>query len=127
MTLQLRPPTEEDFKNLGECLARDQYHSAQTVEQWKNSKAELITFYDEKGPIFHIALERVLRVHFQHDQTRDLETRKKAMSEAIEWLKGHSREAGFVEIIFESTIKPLIKFFSQFGFKPSPAENKVTL
>jgi len=125
MNLELRPPTEQDLKNLGECLERDGQHGS--LEEWKESGAELITFYDEQGPVFHIALQRGLRIFLQHDQGRDLDTRKAAMTEAIQWLKGQAKDKGIKELIFESTIKPVIGFFSQFGFNASPNEQKVKL
>jgi hypothetical protein len=127
MKLELRPTSNEDLKHLETCLAKDPFHGGQTVENWKGNTGELITFYDEKGPIFHTKMERVLRVHIQFDGS---ETRRNAitLSEGFKWLKETARKQGFTEIVFESVNPPLIEFCKKhFGFLPASNDFSVKL
>ena len=123
----LRASTETDLKDLDVSLAQDEYHKGQTAAQWAAPNGELMTFFDAEGILYHIRIEKLVRVHFQQNKDASGLRLARGMKEGILWLKKAARDSGHREIIFNSTVEKLKKFFEPFGFKPSPEENKVIL
>lgn len=108
MNLQVRKPLESDLEHLKKCLGTDEFHKLQDPSWWTNN-GELITFYDEKGPVLHVKAELALRVHVQFDPTQ----RKRnavALKPAFQFVKEHAIRSGIKEIIFDSIYEPLINF-----------------
>jgi hypothetical protein len=129
MDVKLRKSTLLDLQNLAVNLAVDPYHGEGTFKPWLDSPGERITFYDDKGILFHILLERTVRIHFQHNEEADKRRLIVGIKHGIEWLKTTSAAAKprIVELLFDSIAEPLIKLFARWGFKPSPHEQKVRL
>jgi|SRR5208337_2309663 len=117
----IRPATAEDCQHLAECLALDEWHKTETPEQWTQCQGGLITFFDEKGPIFHMAfedeLEETLRVHCQFDPR---ERRRTALGllDAFNKVTATAKQSGKKRIVFKSESPKLIAFLERLGFAP---------
>jgi hypothetical protein len=116
-----------DLEDLEAALAADSYHSGQTAAQWAQPNGELMTFADKDGVLYHIRIEKVLRVHFQHSPSASKRRLAVGMKHGIEWLKDAARKSGHREIIFNSTAQELVEFFARFGFHPMADEHKAEL
>lgn len=129
MNLQLRKSNDTDIEDLRVSLSSDQFHREQKVENWTATGGELLTFYDGDAnePLFHVRMERIMRVHFQHSISSDRKRRIVGMKQAILWLKKKAKELGFRELIYESSASKLVQFFSRFGFTEAKNEQKVSL
>jgi hypothetical protein len=127
LSLQIRPSTLEDVKHLSECLAKDPWHSTQTVEQWASSNP--VTYLDNEGPVFHVVFEDTkdplggkLRLHIQFDPDQ---RRRNALAliEGFPKVKQTAKDAGFTCIEFDSTSPKLVAFCTKyFGFVESSPE-----
>lgn len=120
--MNLRKPLDEDIIRLRECLIADEYHCNQTVEDWLATPGEFMVMADDEGHRVFVRIERVLRVHFQHDQKVPRRKLVPLIYKAFHWLMGSARTNEFSEVIFESRAKSLVLFIEKlFGTKP--AEN----
>lgn len=129
MKLNLRPSSSSDIEDLGVSMSSDPFHKGQSVANWTGPGGDLITFFDDETNevLFHVRMERIMRLHFQHSLSADRKRRIVGMKQAILWLKSKARELGFRELIYESAASKLIKFFSRFGFVEANNEQKVQL
>jgi formamidopyrimidine-DNA glycosylase len=129
MKLNLRPSNEADIENLHVSLSVDPFHQGQSVTNWTSPGGDLITFFDEETNevLFHVRMERIMRLHFQHSLSADRKRRIVGMKQAILWLKQKAKDLGFRELIYESAASKLIKFFHRFGFVEATNEQKVQL
>lgn len=117
--IQLRKPTEDDMSRFQACLTADQDHARQNAEAWTAPPGEFFAFYDQKGNRVWVRLERVLRVHFQHDPETPRRELASLIYRGMAWVVGEARKKNFEEVIFESRATRLIQFLEKlFGFKP---------
>lgn len=128
MELNLRPTSPEDLEHLAECIELDEHHRGLDAEKWSEPLTETMTFYDEKGTLFHLRLSRAMRVDVQFDPRVPRKRTALALAKAFAFVKGEARKSGFREMIFESKHQPLIDFFKkQFAFQESKDEVKAYL
>lgn len=118
MSVDLRPPTEEDFARFKWCLAQDEAHKEQDADDWKSAPGELFTFFDHRGNRVWVRIERVMRISIQHDPESPMPALSRILYKGFFWLKGEARSKGFTEVIFESRAPRLIHFLKNlFGFE----------
>jgi len=108
--------------------------TSKTRRYGQPNRVNLWFFYDEKGNRVWVRLERVLRVHFQHDQKVPQKEMVRLIYNGLRWVVGAAREKQFNEVIFESRAPRLIQFCKKlFGFKSvegnyslcvAPADNR---
>lgn len=126
--IQLRKPTEQDIERFKECLAADEYHKDQDPDVWIKEPGELMTFFDKHNNRVWVRIEKVLRVHVQHDPATPDSKQVFLFHKAFAWLQGMARISGFSEVLFKSTAQPLIAFFmKRFGFAATKDEYSVHL
>lgn len=117
--INLRKPTEDDLARFKECLGRDAEHCNQKVEDWTDEYGEFMVFYDQHGNRVWVRLERVLRVHFQHDDAVPRKEQVSLIYRGMQWVVGAARNKKFTEVVFQSRALRLIKFLHKlFGFEP---------
>lgn len=122
MRVDIRKPTEDDLARFKECLASDADHSKQDIDAWLAGPGEFWTFYDQAGNRVWVRIERVLRVHFQHDHETPRRELVSLIYKGISWVIGAAREKQFEEVLFESRATRLILFLEKlFGFTPVEA------
>jgi hypothetical protein len=86
--------------------------------------AEAYLMEDENGPLFFFKMSRAIRISIQFGPSATREERDRN-AEALEvgfgWLLSQAQDAVVREMIFESTVVPLIRFCeNRFGFKKAP-------
>lgn len=130
MQVYLRAPTPSDIEHLRECLSLDIWHVGQTEEQWINCAGGLTTFYDHKGPIFHMAFENepehTLRVHCQFD-LREKRRTAVGLVRAFQQITALAAKNLYDQIKFNSDSPTLVAFFDRLGFKKEGNEYTLTL
>lgn len=133
--IDLRAPTEEDRLHFIKAVFEDPHHPERTrkdqqdkILDWAGPNTQTMTFYDENGQILHLRVTRALRIEVQFDAAAGQERTGAALMSLFEWLKVTAHKAGFRELLFESTFRPLIAFCKdKMGFKPSPDEQKYVI
>lgn len=119
MKIDLRKPTDDDLARFKECLALDTDHGQQDPDLWTAEPGELMVFYDKKGHRVWVRIERVLRVHFQHDHATPRKELVSLIYKGMHWVIGSARASKFSEVIVESRAVRLIQFLKKlFGFTP---------
>lgn len=126
---QLRQTTEEDRELCQKWIDADPDHKGMSADFFLSGDAgvECMVLVDKWGePRFFFRQQRALRVHMQFppDATRDeREKTREALTHGCGWLKHMASRHAYREIIFESTVLPLINFCKKrFGFRSSPNE-----
>jgi hypothetical protein len=116
--VSLRKPTEEDLARFRECLAAEPDHQMQNPDDWTHGPGEFWVFFDEKGERVWVRIERVLRMHIQHDQKSPRKSIVSLIYKGFSFVLTEARKNGFEEIVFQSTEQRLIAFCKKlFGFK----------
>lgn len=116
--MDLRKPTEDDLQRFKECLAAEPSHVEQDADKWTAPPGEFWTFFDVEGNRCWVRIERVLRIHFQHDQAVERKKIIPLIYQGFAWLIGEARSKGYEEVIFQSTEPRLVAFCKKlFGFK----------
>lgn len=118
-SVQLRKPTEDDLQRFLQCLATDADHKAQNADAWTLPPGEFFVLYDRQGNRVWVRLERMIRVHFQHDHETPRKELVTLIYKGMSWVIGSAREKQFEEVIFASRAPRLIAFLQKlFGFAP---------
>lgn len=118
-SIRLRKPTTDDINRFTCCLTADPDHAKQDIEAWTAPPGEFFVFYDSKGNRVWVRLERVIRVHFQHDPETPRKELVSLIYQGMVWVMGSARQKNFEEIIFASRAPRLIAFLQKlFGFEP---------
>lgn len=116
--IQIRKPTEADLERFKQCLSLDQDHAGQNADSWTAPGGEFWVFFDQKGNRVWVRIERVLRVHFQHDSATPRKELVSLIYKGMSWVIGAARNKKFQEIIFESRAPKLVAFIKKlFGFR----------
>jgi hypothetical protein len=123
--LYQRATRETDREQLEAMIAEDADHAGRsTADFWLPSEKDknrlCVTFEDDKGPVFFLRLEKVLRVHAQFG-TDKMRTAR-ALIDFNEWLDRESRQHGYVQVIWDSISSSLVRFAEKFGYHKSPNE-----
>ena len=126
MSILLRKPTDDDLARFKECLANEPDHAKQDAESWTAQPGEFMVFYDAKGNRVWVRIERVLRVHFQHDPETPRKELVYLIFRGLQFVINSAKNKDFNEVIFESRAPRLIQFIQKiFGFKPVEANFSV--
>ena len=124
-----RDAVEEDRKQLNEWIAASPSTHQVSTDFWINKRDEngslkelgvkTLVIEDESGKVFHLRVENVMRVYVQFppDTLIDPERTKDALMQSFKTIAGNGIRLGYKEMLFDSTAKPLIRFFKKFGFK----------
>jgi hypothetical protein len=85
----------------------------------KISGVKCVAVEDEKGVVFHLRFENVMRVYaqFPPEDEVDPERLRKALKESFVFIASGAKKIGYKEMIFDSVSQSLISFFKLFGFK----------
>lgn len=117
--IKLRKPTDADLARFKECLAADADHGKQDADAWTAAPGEFMVMLDGKGNRVWVRIERVLRVHFQHDQDTPRKELVSLIYKGLYFVIGSARQKEFSEVILESRAPRLIRFLQKmFGFEP---------
>jgi hypothetical protein len=128
--LTLRPATEDDRELCQRWIDADPDHRGKiTADFFLEGEAgvECMVLVDKWGqPRFFFRQQRALRIHMQFPPNTTSEERTKtreALTFGFGWLKHIASRHGYRELIFESTVVPLMNFCkNRFGFSSSPNE-----
>jgi hypothetical protein len=109
---------------LEQLLANDPIHKdvpaqffiEKTEDGTKGLGVKCLTIENEKGPIFFLRFENVMRVYLQMNADQDPEEVKTAFKETLVLVHTNGRKLGYKALIFDSVYKPLIRFFKALGF-----------
>lgn len=119
----LRQATEEDLLRFKECLARDEYHQGTDPLWWTGQPGEFMVFFNGKGDRVWVRIEKVLRIHMQHDPASDKADVAPMLLHIGHWLEETARSSGFAELILMSTARPLIAFIKRrLGYRDAKNE-----
>lgn len=128
--LKYRPVTEDDREKLVEWIAADADHCEKCdPDFWLKPEegVRLFAVQDEQDDVFFVRAENVMRLHIQFCSVSERKRLAKAIDEFTPMIAEGARQQKYKQLIFESIFKPLIRFLSKRGFKPSPAENTYDL
>ena len=121
----IRKPNVEDIEHFKECLKLDPYHPHSTPDFWTMPTGEMFVFYDEDGNRLYARIEKILRIHMEHDPNTPRRKQAKLISALHAYFRDKGAQAGFVELIFDSIAPKLREFCKKhFGFKD--VENNLT-
>jgi hypothetical protein len=124
--LKYRPTNSNDKDLLASWIAADPEHKAKencTPDFWLTPPQDSESFVaeDATGPIFFVRSETLRRLHIQFAPQNEWKRLAVALDLFVKDMKatgaGHVRQ-----FIFDSVYKPLIKFLSRRGVRPSPNE-----
>ncbi len=86
---------------------------------------EFLVFAEHDTRVW-VRIERVLRVHIQHDPESKTRATASLIYKGFSWIQSAARNAGYSEVIFESKAPSLIRFVKKlFGFEPVEANYHV--
>jgi hypothetical protein len=127
MLNKIRPINENDKLLIEKSIAVDPDHSGKSnVDFWlPQDRTNCFAVEDEKGVLFYIRAENVLRLHMQAVPANDKEERAR-LAKGIDDFAAHIKEAAkktYRQIIFESVYAPLIRFLHQRGYRASKDEH----
>jgi hypothetical protein len=124
--LRSRPVQDADKEILERWIDADEDHKGRCKpEFWMdNTPAQSSSFAveDEKGVIFYVRAEKLIRLHIQFAPPEEKKRSARAIIEFTKWLKGDAVKHGYMQIVFESVYRPLVLFLHRLGFKTSPNE-----
>jgi len=123
----LRAATDSDKLHMAKCFSLDSWHQKEHIESWLNS--HLTTFYDEQGPILHMAFTdegATIRLHAQFDPLAKRRTAR-AIPQVLEMIKRVARENGYTSLALWSESPSLIAFMERLGFKKSGEDYSLAL
>lgn len=113
----------EELDRLKQWVASDPYHKDLLKgEFWIPKPGEkgikYLTVSDENGIVFNLKLVNAMRVYVQFSPESQPDRIKNALTEAFGFISAGAKRLGYHEMLFDSIARPLIRFFSKFGFKP---------
>jgi len=118
--VRVRPPTATDLFHLQRCHEQDEWHRDDaTFEQWITAPGGITTFYDDAGPIFHMAffLEgKTLRLHAQFDSHGGKFRTARTIIVALDRIERLARENGTQRLAIWTKSPGLEKFMTGLGF-----------
>lgn len=112
----LRSTNLQDTLHLAECLELDEWHKNEILETWL--KRNLTTFYDEKGPIFHMCFTqegKTLRLHAQFDPREKMRTARGIIF-ALEQIRRVGMGQGLERLVLWTESPGLARFMGRLGF-----------
>lgn len=120
--LHQRGVKESDREQLEEMIAADPDHRGRcTADFWMpDDKSLCLAFEDDKGVVFFLRLEKVLRVHAQF--VADKMRTARALIDFNSWIDREARQHGYIQIIWDSVSASLVRFAEKFGYRSSPNE-----
>ena len=83
---------------------------------------KLFVIEDSIGPIFYVRGENLLRLHIQFAPESEKRRLAKAIDEFTPLIAAGAKKTHYKQLIFESTVKPLIEFLAKRGFRSSKDE-----
>jgi len=116
--------SQADSKTIQGWINADPDHKGKTTPEFfqDHEKAECMLMCDVEGPLMCVKIERCLRLHIQFDVEGRFRTAR-AMKESFNFFIEKAKIAGYNQVIFESSCKPLIAFCTKhFGFVESDNE-----
>lgn len=128
---KLRAATPADEVWLKAAIEADDDHRGRVkpafFTEQLTGRAECMVIEDAEGaPVFAFRMERAIRLHIQFQPATTTEERQRigaALTEGFLWLREAAQASGFREILFQSTVAPLVRFCSKrFGFTRSTSE-----
>jgi len=109
----VRNYSEEDKAHLVTCLT---HQNDKSPERWIDGGLQVL--YDEDGHRLYVKVEQCVRLHILHEPSlRKRDAANLILQGGIQ-IRQALKGLGFKEMIFESTVEPLIKFTGKLlGFK----------
>lgn len=123
----LRAATDADKLHLAKCFSLDEWHRREHIENWMAT--DITTFYDERGPVFHMAFNsegKSVRLHAQFNPLEKYRTAK-AIPRVLEILKDVAVSGGYDTLCLWSASPGLISLLERLGFKKSGEDYVLTL
>ena len=100
----------EDHALLADSLKDDQYHQKTTPEFFYAPGSFCKVYEDSEGPVMFVRGTKAIRLDIQFVNNRDFERNRKTMVEEFSAFADSCRQAGFTEIVFNTT-SPLLRRF----------------
>lgn len=124
MIEKIRPITEEDKILLAESISKDEYHKDNTDADFFYEYGSICNVYEDKtGPVMFVRGTQALRLDIQFINNENKRRNVAMMMQGFPTLAKQAKEAGFTEIIFNSTSELLRSFcIKYFGFEVSGDE-----
>jgi hypothetical protein len=128
--IKCRPIKASDGELLEKFLLADGEHSKTSdISFWlppsdcqvKHKGVDYLAVEDEKGVIFFIRLENILRMHCQFAPETEIARTRPAVAEFAKLIQRQARDQ-YKQLIFESVSLSLIWFLRKFGFRRSKNE-----
>lgn len=124
--LKFRRTSEADKPQLAEWIAADSDHRGRgTPDFWmpdSDGQGDCFAMVDEKGTIFYVRAENVVRLHIQFAPPSEKRRTAAAIDEFTKLMAKGAKAKKYSQLIFESTVLPLITFLEKRGFRPSKNE-----
>lgn len=123
MILKYRPLNGQDKDTLTEWIDRDPDHKGRcNAEFWASppSQAESFATEDDKGAVFYVRTEKLLRIHVQFDPAENERT-KAALEQFCTDIKRTARPT-YKQVIIETVFRPLALFLLKQGMHRSKNE-----
>jgi hypothetical protein len=121
--LKYRPTSELDKALLEDWVLADDDHRDTTHPHFflPQDRTNCFAVEDDKGPVFFVRAESVLRLHIQFAPKSEWRRLAKTIDLFAEQIKNDAKYS-YKQIIFESTSPGLVKFLSKRGYRLSPNE-----
>jgi hypothetical protein len=125
--IKFRDTNESDIPQLIEWSSKDScpFHRDVDPKFWlPEEHAKCFAIEDEKGVVYYLRLENVMRCHIQFppDDVRDKGRTALALKQAFVVVAAGAKKLGYKEFIFTSVSEGLIRLFKKFGFQKSENE-----
>lgn len=110
--------TPDDYMVIDFSLRRDQYHQETKPEFFFETGTFCKVYEDDSGPIMFVRGAKSLRLDIQFVDNRDFKSNRKVLLEEFPKFAKQCKEAGFKELVFDTT-SPLLKRFciNKLGFE----------
>ena len=122
--LRYREVSETDRSQISDWIAADEDHRNKCdADFWlaKEPGVKLFAVEDSCGTIFYVRGESLLRLHIQFAPDQKVRTAK-AIDEFTELISAGAKKQNYKQLIFESTVAPLVRFLNKRGFRKSENE-----
>lgn len=114
---------ENDRAVLEESLKKDDFHKETTADFFYDTRVVTNVYEDEMSPIMFVRGSKALRMDIQFLDNKDNKRNAKALLALGSRIIEQARNAGFNEMIFNTTNKNLANFCkTYFGFVESEGE-----
>jgi hypothetical protein len=129
--MKIRAINDNDKLLIEKSIVNDPDHVGKSnVDFWlPQERANCFAVEDDKGVVFYIRAENILRLHLQAIPAPDKEDRAR-VAKGIDAFAAHIKTVAkktYRQIIFESTYAPLIRFLHQRGYRASKDEHVIDL